>query len=390
MGSKDIYKIITPNKAKYVDGKNVEKRITAAILKSIYLNLLEKNESGVLDCYYSIEPQEDNPSVVFADFTERDNVNISDMEQLEVFSLFNEPVFVPKADIGNIKTKVLMPYIEVVSNEICKTINASTIANTIFAIWESALSDEGALLMSLDEKPVDIDCVFKNGLFIGIKDSITSKSDKACAIPRDCLIRCSQMLGFPKSELTKGLFIGFMCSSFSCERSLNTFSRTKITNSIYGNGIVFQPYIKIGYRIIKSPDNAIISKSAYNPILEVRRLFFTSFLNNRIVQCAKDVPYRYFPSKGKFKCNKNECFVLYDVRALDDKNNDHVVDSFYVLSDVKFTTIHDFFLEMGSKKEKGHYKIGDIQYISNSNFNYINVITISDDGSITINSFKAN
>lgn len=203
-------------------------------------------------------------------------------------------------------------------------------------------------------------------------------------ISNESLGHASEFLGFPTNEFKDGAVVGYIASSWANARGVSTAKTTKVVDATQGQGLILQPYTKLGVVSWYPKGNVVLTKESYSPFAGLKELFPTASITFKLKGSGSRL-YPEIPAAGAWELTVDN-FSLKGVTALDDWNTDHVVGAYYVVSTKAITTVSAFLKECETATKKGSTQIDattDFESSLTKN-DYVNVLVIADDGSCSI------
>lgn len=203
-------------------------------------------------------------------------------------------------------------------------------------------------------------------------------------ISNESLQHASEYLGFDKNELKGSPLIGYLASSYANARGVSTADRVKVVDDPNGQGVRLQPYVKFGVKSWYPLGNVVLSDVEYNPF-KILLTLFDSYKAG-IAFKLKGAGSRLVPSEAATIGSVSASgFTFTGLTANDDWNVDHLVAFAYFIGTSKVNTIHGFGTGYAAASYKGVVaKASAASAVSTTiaDTNWINVLAISDDGSI--------
>ena len=214
-------------------------------------------------------------------------------------------------------------------------------------------------------------------------------------ISNESLRNASEFMGLPSAELKKSSFVGYIASDYATARGVSMIESTKIVPAIEGQGIVLQPFTKFGVKSWYPLGNALMYRGNADKVgflAEMKTIFEKKNAEfNGISFKLKGAGSRLFPTFGAVTASKANG-IKVTATALDDAGSNHVKLGHYVQTDAPVETVEDFY-----KACKSNGVNGDLTSLNGGATTastitvgkFINVLVISDDGSVALTSVKA-
>ena len=214
-------------------------------------------------------------------------------------------------------------------------------------------------------------------------------------ISNESLRNASEFMGLPSAELKKSSFVGYIASDYATARGVSMIASTKIVPAIEGQGIVLQPFTKFGVKSWYPLGNALMYRGNADKVgflAEMKTIFEKKNAEfNGISFKLKGAGSRLFPTFGAVTASKTNG-IKVTATALDDAGSNHVKLGHYVQTDAPVETVEDFY-----KACKSNGVNGDLTSLNGGATTastitagkFINVLVISDDGSVALTSVKA-
>lgn len=214
-------------------------------------------------------------------------------------------------------------------------------------------------------------------------------------ISNESLRNASEFMGLPSSELKKSSFVGYIASDYATARGVSMIESTKIVPAIEGQGIVLQPFTKFGVKSWYPLGNAIMYRGNADKVgflAEMKTIFEKQ--NGEFSGISfklKGAGSRLFPTFGAVTASKANG-IKVTATALDDAGSNHVKLGHYVQTDTAVETVEDFY-----KACKADNTNDDLTSLNGGATTastitagkFINILVISDDGSVALTSVKA-
>lgn len=224
--------------------------------------------------------------------------------------------------------------------------------------------------------------------FVGVIDGVEVR-----LISNESLGHAADFLGFPADEFKKGgVFAGYIASSYANARGASTRERTKVVDEVNGQGIRLLPYVKFGAVCWYPLGNVFFTSEEWNPFGDLKTLF--SSVASSITFKLKSGGSRLYSnlSAAKLSSLATTGFVFAGASALDDWGvTEHCKAAYYVVTPNEIKTVSAF-LAACNAGSGATYKQGSLDVAGETvnsagtvtaNY-YVNVLTISDDGSCVI------
>ena len=214
-------------------------------------------------------------------------------------------------------------------------------------------------------------------------------------ISNESLRNASEFMGLPSAELKKSSFVGYIASDYATARGVSMIASTKIVPAIEGQGIVLQPFTKFGVKSWYPLGNALMYRGNADKVgflAEMKTIFEKKNAEfNGISFKLKGAGSRLFPTFGAVTASKANG-IKVTATALDDAGSNHVKLGHYVQTDAPVETVEDFY-----KACKANGVNGDLTSLNGGATTastitvgkFINVLVISDDGSVALTTVKA-
>lgn len=400
-----------------------------------------------------MKPREQGASKNGASFSQNQHYSLTETVGIDILTTMDDPIIIPRArqdmipvDLlakqtqifsdrlntvlngATFAAKILTAYLDPVAERNVTVISSSDIANKVVLerfVEANSLLDEGDARHGIDIFPEDTRiAVFKTGyratlkvagiLSIGganaaydaIKGSGLNSGETArrsadgyvgtidgvpChIISNESLVHASEFLGFEGGELKASPLAGYIASSYANARGVSTSKLTKVVDAQAGQGVVLQPFVKFGVASWYGKGTSlIVGESGYSPFDDLKVLFPST--NYSIVWKLKGSGSRLFPEgKSASWTVGASSFKLDNVHAYDDVDFDHVVGAYFYVGTAAATSVADFLAKEKLATYKGNYVIGDTESTTIADTEYVNVLVIADDGSMTLFSKQYN
>lgn len=209
-------------------------------------------------------------------------------------------------------------------------------------------------------------------------------------ISNESLQHASGFLGFGESEIKASPLIGYISSSYANARGVSTSKLTKVVDTRGGQGLELQPYCKFGVASWYAKGNVILaSENGFNPIKWLKE--FLSGFDAEATFKLKGAGSRLYPTITLGVVGDSGATV--EVVALDDWNVGHVVAGSYCVSSTPVSTFAEFVKAHDADENSGSFQATDDEFSGSLTATvtadqYLCVLAISDDGSVSIVSKK--
>ena len=214
-------------------------------------------------------------------------------------------------------------------------------------------------------------------------------------ISNESLRNASEFMGLPSAELKKSSFVGYIASDYATARGVSMIASTKIVPAIEGQGIVLQPFTKFGVKSWYPLGNALMYRGNADKVgflAEMKTIFEKKNAEfNGISFKLKGAGSRLFPTFGAVTASKTNG-IKVTATALDDAGSNHVKLGHYVQTDAPVETVEDFYKACkanGVNDDLTSLNGGATTASTITAGKFINVLVISDDGSVALTSVKA-
>ena len=214
-------------------------------------------------------------------------------------------------------------------------------------------------------------------------------------ISNESLRNASEFMGLPSAELKKSSFVGYIASDYATARGVSMIESTKIVPAIEGQGIVLQPFTKFGVKSWYPLGNALMYRGNADKVgllAELKTIFEKKNSEfNGISFKLKGAGSRLFPTFGAVTASKANG-IKVTATALDDANSNHVMLGHYVQTDAPVETVEDFYKACkanGVNDDLTSLNGGATTASTITAGKFINVLVISDDGSVALTTVKA-
>ena len=214
-------------------------------------------------------------------------------------------------------------------------------------------------------------------------------------ISNESLRNASEFMGLPSAELKKSSFVGYIASDYATARGVSMIESTKIVPAIEGQGIVLQPFTKFGVKSWYPLGNALMYRGNADKVgflAELKTIFEKKNSEfNGISFKLKGAGSRLYPTFGAVTASKANG-IKVTATALDDAGSNHVKLGHYVQTDAPVETVEDFYKACkanGVNDDLTSLNGGATTASTITAGKFINVLVISDDGSVALTSVKA-
>lgn len=214
-------------------------------------------------------------------------------------------------------------------------------------------------------------------------------------ISNESLRNASEFMGLPSAELKKSSFVGYIASDYATARGVSMIASTKIVPAIEGQGIVLQPFTKFGVKSWYPLGNALMYRGNADKVgflAEMKTIFEKKNGEfNGISFKLKGAGSRLYPTFGAVTASKANG-IKVTATALDDAGSNHVKLGHYVQTDAPVETVEDFYKACkanGVNDDLTSLNGGATTASTITAGKFINVLVISDDGSVALTSVKA-
>ena len=214
-------------------------------------------------------------------------------------------------------------------------------------------------------------------------------------ISNESLRNASEFMGLPSAELKKSSFVGYIASDYATARGVSMIESTKIVPAIEGQGIVLQPFTKFGVKSWYPLGNALMYRGNADKVgllAELKTIFEKKNSEfNGISFKLKGAGSRLFPTFGAVTASKANG-IKVTATAMDDANSNPVMLGHYVQTDAPVETVEDFYKACkanGVNDDLTSLNGGATTASTITVGKFINVLVISDDGSVALTTVKA-
>jgi len=392
-----------------------------------------------------IKPREMGASKNGASYSANQHYTETETVGIELLQVIDDPILIPRARQDMIPTDLVSEHIELFTNRLSTIINGGTSASKLLAVYLAEASgeevnkvnitatdiankevalrfmeansklDEGDIEHGIDMFPEDTRiAIFKvsyrpilkgagvlviggaNDAYQILREGGISKGDTPrkmedgfigfvddipChIISNESLRNASEFMGLPENELRTAPFIGYVASSYANARGVSATDRVKVVDEINGQGVRLLPYVKFGVATWYQKGVVTLASEDYNPISDLKTLFPSADVTFKL----KGAGSRLFPTGGTFASVGTTGFTLNGLNANDDWNTDHLEGVVFYVGTAKATSVADFAKKYASANYKGSVTVGSAVSTTIADKDYINVLAIADDGSVTL------
>ena len=210
-------------------------------------------------------------------------------------------------------------------------------------------------------------------------------------ISNESIAHAEGFLGLPAGELKSAPLFGYIASSYANARGVSTAKRTKVVDAVAGQGLILQPYTKFGVVCWYSKGNVLLETAQYNPISFLKGLLSTDA--SSVVFKLKGAGSRLFPTLSVVAASTG---ASVNADALDDWGTSHIVGAYYYVGTTKPASLAEFKAGYDAAADKGSVTVSDGKIVSGSipetgaNHSYVNVLVVTDDGSVHFESSQYN
>ena len=397
-----------------------------------------------------VEAREQGASKNGASFSADQHYTETETVGIELLQWVDDPIIVPRARQDMIPTDLVSKDIENWSGRLATLLNGATAASKLVEVWKAdaegyevnsknitatdiankeaalrfmeanSLLDEGDIEHGLDMFPEDTRiAIVKVGyrpilkaagvLVIGgandayeilrkggiDKDANPTKMEDGyigeidgvpCHVISNLSLQyASTFLGLPENELKDSPFIGYLASSYANARGVSVAERIKTVDAQFGQGVIIQPYCKFGVKTFYQKGVVTLQSADYNPLKALKTLFSGADITFKL----KGKGSRLYPAGGTWVIGATG-FTLSGVTANDDWNNDHVEAAAYFVGTAPVKSVSAFSAGYASATYKGSVTIGSAVSTTIADTQYVNVLVVSDDGSVSLFSKQYN
>ena len=200
-------------------------------------------------------------------------------------------------------------------------------------------------------------------------------------ISNESLRQAADFLGFSETEIIKGDFIGYVSSSYANARGVSTIEEVKIVDDPAGQGIILQPFSKMGAVSWYPKGNVMLVKDTFTNLYTFLKGLFTG---NAITFKLKGAASRLYPV-GKVSTLTATAFTI-TAASEDDFGTDHIVSKgYYVVSDKEVKTVGEFAKAYNAAgATKGDFTVGTSKTQTVASGKVLTALCIADDGSVSL------
>lgn len=398
-----------------------------------------------------MKPREQGANKNGASFSAHQHYSLTETVGIDILTTMDDPIIIPRARQDMIPVDLLAKQTQIFSDRLNTVLNGATFASKVIRVFDSAeternvtvisssdvtnktvlerfveansLLDEGDARHGIDIFPEDTRIgVFKvgyratlkvagilsiggaNAAYDAVKGSGLNAGETArrstdgyigtidgvpChVISNESLSHASEFLGFPATEIKNSPLVGYIASSYANARGVSTSKLTKVVDAQAGQGVVLQPFVKFGVESWYPKGTSLfLSKSGYSPIDALKTLFPSTNFN--ITYKIKGAGSRLFPEvKNAVWTVSASSFKLEGVTAYDDADYNHIEGAYFYVGTAEATSVADFLEKEADATYKGTFVVGEAESTTIADGEYVNVLVISDDGSIALLSKK--
>lgn len=232
----------------------------------------------------------------------------------------------------------------------------------------------------------DTTAVAENG-YIGDIDGVPCH-----VISGESLRHACGFLGLTEYDLAKSSFFGYIASSYASARGVTTVERTKIVDAVSGQGLILQPYTRMGAISWYAKGQVLVTLNDFEANGEkhglydyVKGLFPTQFATAAFSFKLKAAGSRLYPVINSISATTNS--ITVNAVAEDDLGANHIVAGHYVATAKPLSTVYDFVKACYSADEPANDSLDTLAGATSGVFTsgqYVNVLLIADDGSMTV------
>lgn len=396
-----------------------------------------------------MKPREQGASKNGASFSANKHFTQTVTVGIELLQVLDDPIIIPRARQDMIPVDLLAEQTKIYSDRLATVINGATVACKLLSSWlasegnykvisssditnklvltrfieANSLLDEGDSENGIDLFPEDSRiAVFKPSyratlktsgvLVIGganyaydiAKGSAISHESSArksedgyigeidgvpCHIvSNESLRHADGFLGFPEGELKASAFIGYISSSYANSRGVSTSKQIKVVDAVDGQGLILQPYNKFGVASWYPKGNVILTSAEFNPFSSLKSLFASG-----VTWKLKGAGSRLVPSITLASATATGCTVT--AVANDDWETSHVAGCVAYVGTSAPSSVAEFLAGYSAATYKGAVTVTSgavssvvVSTLTVADESYVNVLAISDDGSVSIKSIK--
>jgi hypothetical protein len=232
----------------------------------------------------------------------------------------------------------------------------------------------------------DTTAVSENG-YIGDIDGVPCH-----VISGESLRHAAGFLGLTEYDLSNSAFFGYVASSYATARGVTTTEKVKIVDAVAGQGLILQPYTRLGVVSWYAKGQVLITKNDFKVDGEqhglydyIKGLFTTEYSTGEFVFKLKAEGSRLYPTITSIAATSNSLTV--NATAKDDQNIEHAVAGHYVVTDKPVKTVYEFCKAVYGGNEPANDGLESLAGATSGAFasgKYVNVLVIADDGSCSI------
>lgn len=396
-----------------------------------------------------MQPREQGASKNGASFSANKHYTQTVTVGIELLQVLDDPIIIPRARQDMIKVDLLAEQTKIYSDRLATIINGATFACKVLRSWlagvegkvisssdvsnklvlnrfieANSMLDEGDPENGIDLFPEDSRiAVFKPSYRATLKtsgvlvvgganyaydivkggavshESAPRKSEDGYIgdidgvpchiISNESLRHADGFLGFAEGTIKGSALLGYISSSYANARGVSTSKLTKVVDAVDGQGLILQPYCKFGTVSWYPKGNVILSSAEYNPFASLKTIF-ASYLTN-ITFKLKGVGSRL--GFETFTISPGASSQSVAVKAEDDWATDHGVAIAAYVGTTAASDLNSFLTGYGAA-DNGDKVVAAISSQSASLTltmeanEYLNVLAISDDGTIAVKSGK--
>lgn len=369
---------------------------------------------------------------------------------IEILQIIDDPILIPRARNDMIPVDLVSKHIELFSNRLATIVNGATAASKLLSVYKeeldgnevnkvtitasditnklvsqrfieaNSLLDEGDAEHGIDVFPEDsriavfkvsyrpillaagvlvigganyaYDILARGGVdkdanprkgedgYIGNIDSVPCH-----LISNESLNHAAAFIGLPDGELKATPFVGYLASSYANARGISSSQRVKVVDEVNGQGIRLLPYVKFGVASWYPKGTVALSNAEYNPLTELKDVFGAL---TAVTFKVKGAGSRLYPKGATFASVSASGFTVNGLNANDDWSTDHLVAAAYFVGTKAETTLHGFATGYAAATYKGTVTVGTAVSTTIADGQYVNVLAIADDGSVSVFSTK--
>lgn len=208
-------------------------------------------------------------------------------------------------------------------------------------------------------------------------------------ISNESLGHAADFLGLPTKEFraSGSPFIGYLTSGYANARGVSSAERVKVVDSVAGQGVVLQPYVKMGAKTFYQKGVVTLGTAEFNPLKDLATIFTSG-----VTWQAKASGSRLYGTGATWTGPSASAFTVSNLKCLDDSNTDHLVGAKYVITSSKIDTVAGFIAAYNAASAvKGSVTIGtEVGSLTIADGSWVNVLAVADDGTVTIVSKQYN